>query len=440
MDVTAPNITFIIGEEKRLAEIINRAEIEPLLRSAMAAGFRRAAVLDDDGLPISFLGDDSAPLASADPVMRHTLYVEGEPRGTLLLDAGGGSPLYKAIALVIRDVLQHMVTNNLKRMLTTEAHTSVVLESYEQLLESNRRLAESEARYKALALDLERQVEKRTAELKKAYARMLQQEKLASVGQLAAGMAHEINNPNGFILSNLTTFRKYVSRFKEMQELYDQLASRDITLETLRQQTGERRKELKLDFIFQDSEELLKQSIEGTERIKKIVADLKSFSHIDEAPDADTDLNTELERTLSVMAPGMPPDVTIERNLTELPRLRCNPALLCQAFMNIFQNSLSSRETGLRLHLSTALEGDQVAVIIADNGCGIHPEHLGRVFDPFFTTHDVGFGTGMGLTVTREIIVSYGGSIEIESDIDVGTRVIVRLPLTTGGTRHVQIR
>ena len=431
MNETTPHITFLIGEEKRLAEIISRSEIEPLLRSALAAGFQGASVLDDEGLSICVLGDESAWLVTESPAISHALFVEGEPRGRLELKVDGITPLHTAAALIIRDALQLSITNNLKRMLTTEVHTSIVQESYEQLVESNRCLATSEARYRELALDLERQVGQRTAELQKAYALMLQQEKLASVGQLAAGMAHEINNPNGFILSNLNTFKKYVARFKEMLELFRLLASRDITLENLRRQSGERWKELKLDFIFQDAEELLHQSIEGAERIKKIVADLKSFSHVDEAPQTEVDLNTELERTLSVLAPSLPADATVERNLSPLPRIKCSPGQLCQVFMGIIQNSLTSRDKGLCLRLGTALEGDFAVVTIADNGCGIPPERLGRVFDPFFTTRDVGKGTGMGLTVAREIIMSYGGTISIDSRVDIGTTVIIRLPLAS---------
>jgi len=431
--MTRPNLTFIVGEDRRLTEIVSRSEIEPLLRSALAAGFRWVALLDDDGLSICTLGQEAVPLTPA-PAICHPIYVEGEPAGTISFEADAVTSLCRAVALIVRDALQLIVTNNLKRMLTTEVHTSVVQESYEQLVESNRHLAESEARYRELALDLECKVEERTAELKMAYARMLQQEKLASVGQLAAGMAHEINNPNGFILSNLASFRKYVARLREMLEFYSQIITSDPSLDNLRRLSKERWKELKLDYILQDSEDLLDQSIQGAERIKKIVADLKSFAHIDEAPETEVDLNVELERTLSVLAPGMLPDTFVERNLATLPRVRCNPGLICQAFMNIIQNSLSSRENGLRLFLGTACEGDQVVVTIADNGRGIPPDHLGRVFDPFFTTQDVGKGTGMGLTVAREIIINYGGTIEIASDKDAGTRVVVRLS-PDGGER-----
>ena len=421
-----PNLTFVIGQEKRLSDIIGRAEIEPLLRSALKAGLVRAAVLDEDNLSISALGDQEA--VSNLEEIRHKLLVEGEPCGILAVTSEPGNPAAAALALLLRDALQLTLNNNLKRMLTTEVHTTVVQESYEQLVEANRSLMESEARYRNLAISLEKQVEERTAELQTAYGRLLQQEKLASVGQLAAGMAHEINNPTGFILSNLKTFQKYIDRMKEMLGLFRVLASKETTLENLHQLSEARWKELKLDFIFEDSGALLAQSLDGAERIKKIVADLRSFSHVDETDLSDADLNSELERTLAVIAPQLPADASVIKDFSPLPRFRCNPALVCQALLSILQNSLQSRKTGLELRLKTDCESGVIHIAIADNGCGIPVEQLSRIFDPFFTTREVGAGTGMGLTVVREIISSLGGTIEVESRQGSGTTIMLKLP------------
>lgn len=427
MNLDAPNLTFIVGEEKRLAEIISRAEIEPLLRSLIKAGPVWSAVLDEDGLPICRQGGDQ-PLDTLQEI-RHSLLVEGEARGTLVVAVDPSHhQAAEALALLVRDALQLTVTNNLKRMLTTEIHTSVVQESYEQLVETNRNLAESERRYRELALSLERKVEERTDELQKAYSRVLQQEKLAAVGGLAAGMAHEINNPNGFILSNLTTFRKYLERITEMLGFYHQLASKDITTEQLKLMTEARWRELKLDFVLEDARELLGQSQQGAERIGKIVADLKSFSHVDGINESDADLNVELKRTLSVLMPGVVPGTAIVQDLHPLPLFACNPALLSQAFLNIIQNALQSRVEGLKVRVSSHFEAGEIIIAIADNGCGIPAGNLTRVFEPFFTTRDVGGGTGMGLTMAREIVRGAGGSIEIDSSEGLGTTVTIRLP------------
>ena len=421
-----PNLTFIVGQEKRLSDIIGRAEIEPLLRSAIQAGLVRAVVLDENNLPLSASGGQEAVIEGDE--ICHKLLVEGEPCGSLNVSGRPNDPATPGLALLLRNALQLTLNNNLKRMLTTEIHTSVVQESYEQLVEANRCLTESEARYRHLASSLEKQVEARTVELQKAYCRLLQQEKMASVGQLAAGMAHEINNPNGFILSNLKTFQKYTDRMKEMLELFRSLTSTETPIENLRQLSEARWQGLKLDLILEDSGMLLAQSLDGAERIKKIVSDLRSFSHVDENDLNDADLNSELKRTLSVIAPQLYADATVTTDFSPLPRLRCNPALVSQALLSLLQNSIQSRKVGLELQLKTRCQSGRVFIVIADNGCGIPAEHLNRVFDPFFTTRDVGAGTGMGLTVVREITSSLGGTVEIESTLGSGTTVTLTFP------------
>jgi signal transduction histidine kinase len=428
MSSASPQLMFVVGEERRLAEIISRSEIEPLLRSLVKAGPYWAAVLDEDGLPLCQAGEQRPhePLRE----IRHELLVEGEPQGTLLLSI---DPVAfreaDALALLARDVLQLTVTNNLKRMLTTEMHTAIVQESYDQLVETNRHLTESESRYRELAMHLERTVEERTAELQKAYSRMLQQEKLASVGGLAAGMAHEINNPNGFVRSNLSTLSRYVERMKEMINHYQLLIASNTPLNMLQEQADHQRRDLKLDFIFSDTTELLQQSMEGSDRIARIVSDLKAFSHVDETGESDADLNVELERTIAVMKPNFSQDAVLLKDFQPLPLFGCNPGLLAQAFMNILQNAVASREIGLEVKVSSRVEGGEIVISISDNGCGIPRENLSKIFEPFFSTREVGCGTGMGLTVAREIVRSSGGNIEVISLEGAGTTVSIRLQL-----------
>jgi hypothetical protein len=427
MNKGKPQISFVVGEDRCLAEIISRTEIEPLLRSLVKAGPVWAVVLDEDRLPLCRQGDDR-PLEKLREIS-HPLLVEGEPQGMLVIAfdplACGGA---EALALLARDALQLTITNNLKRMLTTEMHTSIVQESYDQLVETNQRLTKSEGRYRELALQLERKVEERTTELQKAYSRMLQQEKLAAVGGLAAGMAHEINNPNGFVHSNISTLGRYVERMKEMLNFYQLLIAANTPLQQMREDTEQRRRTLKLEVVFSDTAALLEQSLEGTDRIARIVADLKAFSHVDERGDSDADLNVELERILSVLAPQIPPGTVITKGLQRLPPFGCNPGLLSQAFFNIIQNAIQSRSEGLQLNIYSENPGDEIVIRIADNGCGIPADNLCRVFEPFFSTREVGCGTGMGLTVAREIIKGTGGNIEIESVEGSGTTVTVRLP------------
>lgn len=435
MNETTPHISFVVGEEKHLSQIIGRSEIEPLLHGALATGISRAALLDADGLPFCEAGDPHPPSRPEPAAIRLPIRVEGEPQGTLLLEMEAVTPLFEAVAKVMQNALQLTVTNNLKRMLTTEVHTSVVQESYDQLVLTNRQLLESERRYRTLARELEQKVEERTAELRTAYNRLLQQEKLAAVGQLAAGMAHEINNPIGFIRSNLGSFSKYLNRLVEMLGVYRRLLEEESSTATIRTQASKRWNELKMDFVLEDSAVLLGQSVDGADRIARIVAELKGFTCLDGMEQNSIDLNLELEQVLASLAGNFPPDTKLTTDLQPLPLFTCHAPLVTQAFGNIIDNALKSRSSDLQLALHSRLEGDAIVISIADNGCGIPEADIPRIFDPFFTTRQVGSGTGMGLAVAREIIAGAGGSIEVTSrtGTDSGTTVLVRLPSSEKG-------
>ena len=432
MNETASHIEFIIGEEKRLSDIVSRTEIEPLLRSGLKLGILRAALLDEDDLSLATLGEEPSedrekPLQKRLPIM-----VEGEPKGTLLLEADSSNPAFEALARLLQEALQLTVTNNLKRMLTTEVHTSIVQESYDQLVTTNRRLMESERRYRELARDLEKKVLERTTELQQAYQRMLQQEKLAAVGQLAAGMAHEINTPLGFIRSNLNSFARYRNRMAEMLGLYRLMLDKEASPEVIKRRAEQRWKELKLDFLLEDSGVLLGQSLEGTDRIATIVAQLKDFAHLDGMEQQPMDIRRELEQLLAGLAPQFPPNTRLITDLQQLPLFTCRVPLVVQAFANLIDNALKSRADGLELTVRAVQDAEQLLITISDNGCGIPAEHLPRIFEPFFTTREVGKGSGMGLTVAREAISGAGGSIEVESVAGQGT--ICRICLPQGAT------
>lgn len=429
------DISFVVGEEKRLTDIVSAAEVVPLLKGMVRAGAAEVAVLDAAGRTLWQEKGAAAgvKLAGALPIC-----LEGEPVGKLVIKgcAGREEPL-KGLARLLLDALNTIIANNLKRMLTTEIHTAVVNQSYAELLETNRRLAESEARYRELAGELEKKVEERTCELKQAHARLLQQEKMASVGQLAAGMAHEINNPLGFITSNLNTLQKYVQRLLEMLELYRTMVGDDGATAAIAAAAHGKWQSLKLDLVCADINALIGQSQGGAERIGKIVADLKGFSHIDELAEGVADLNAELDRTISVLGHEIPGDAEIVRDYHPLPGLPCNPALLCQAFFNIIRNALQARNSGLRLVIGTLCDGAGIRVTFADNGPGIAPGVGDRIFEPFFTTREVGSGTGMGLAVAYDIVTRYGGAIEAESPAGGGALFTVTLPLQR--MEHVKV-
>ena len=245
------------------------------------------------------------------------------------------------------------------------------LTSNDQLLLITQQLSASEARYRGLAENLEEKVQKQAAELKSALIIQLQQEKLMAVGQLAAGVAHEINTPLGFITSNLHTLQKYVARFVIMLDAYQQLLPLGLSPEENRQRIVQKEKELKLELVKSDVGDLLQQSLAGAERITKIVADLKGFSHVDDLGDQMVDINAELERTVSVLGQQLGRDTMIIKELQALPLFRCQASLLSQVFYNIIINAGQARPEGLVLTLATLWDGERIKISIADNRPGI---------------------------------------------------------------------
>lgn len=420
------SIRFVVGEERDIAEILSAAEIDPLLGSLVRAGAAGAFLARDNGAVLWQSGIEADGQAV---MVRLPLQVEGEPAGMIqVYGPEERREVLAAMASLFRDTVQTILNTNLKRMMTTEIHTTVVNQSYDELLDSNRQLAASEARYKTLAENLEKIVAARTRELQQAYVRLVQQEKMAAVGQLAAGMAHEINNPLGFITSNLSTLVKYVQRFREMLS-FCRSAVGAPGLEGVREGVRREWGRLKLDPILADVDELFTQSLEGCQRVSKIVADLKAFSHIDEGESGMVNLNEEIDRTLNVLAPQIPEDCVVRKNYAALPGLRCNPAQLSQVMLNIIMNALQARPQGLQLTIETEAREDAVAASFTDNGPGIPPAVQSRIFDPFFTTREVGAGLGLGLATAYDTITSWGGTIEVFSEPGQGASFTLTLPI-----------
>ncbi|HEX8960874.1 MAG TPA: ATP-binding protein [Geobacteraceae bacterium] len=269
-------------------------------------------------------------------------------------------------------------------------------------------------------------------ELQETHAQMLQREKMASVGQLAAGVAHEINNPIGFISSNLATLGKYVER---LSEFIDAQAQALASLETaaVGEQLRELRRKLKLDYIVGDVKALIAESLSGAERVRKIVQDLKSFSRADEGESREADINECLESTLNIVWNELKYKATLHREYGEIPRARCYPQQLEQVFMNLLVNAAHAIEKRGEVTLSTRYEGGAVYVSVADTGCGIPEEKLGRIFEPFFTTKEAGVGTGLGLSISYDIVKKHNGEIMVQSEVGKGTTFTVRIPVGQGG-------
>ena len=278
-------------------------------------------------------------------------------------------------------------------------------------------------------------------EIKQLQRQVLQTEKMASIGQLAAGVAHEINNPMGFIHANLFQMAEYVADlrgvFSEVDELRKAVARGDAG--EMREVAGRldaSAEELQIDFLLSDLAKAIRESQEGSERIRHIVQDLRDFSHLDTGERALADLNQSLDSTANIVWPMMKHLVVLEKEYAEIPSVACYPMQLKQVFMNLLVNAFQAieeriggrAETG-RIRLRTEVRGDSVVISVSDDGTGIAPENLGRIFDPFFTTKKVGVGTGLGLSSCYNIVRRNGGTITVESELGRGSTFRVRLPI-----------
>jgi PAS domain S-box-containing protein len=266
-------------------------------------------------------------------------------------------------------------------------------------------------------------------ELHNAHSQLLQSEKMASIGQLAAGVAHEINNPIGYVHSNLGSLGKYIDNLFAIVSAYQAAEGDYQPGSACLSRVQEVRKQFDLEFLREDIPALLSESRDGITRVKKIVQDLKDFSHVDEAEWQTSDLHQGLDSTLNIVWNELKYKVEVVKEYGKLPEIECIPSQLNQVFMNLFVNAGHAIETRGTITIRTGAEAEQVWVEIADSGKGIAPEHLTRIFEPFFTTKPVGKGTGLGLSLSYGIIQKHHGRIEVESAPGMGTTFRVYLPV-----------
>jgi signal transduction histidine kinase len=278
-----------------------------------------------------------------------------------------------------------------------------------------------------LELNYER-IKQTNNRLEEAQNQLLQSEKMASIGQLAAGVAHEINNPIGFVSSNLGSLRGYVEPIFGLLTLLKDLP-RDALPAALRDELVRLDRAVDLEFVQEDLPQLLNESEDGLLRVKKIVQDLKDFSRVDHADWQDADLNAGLDSTLNVVMNEVKYKAEVRKDYAVLPPVRCIAAQLNQVFMNLIVNAAHAISDRGTITLVTRVEGDWVCVEISDTGSGMSEEVKRRIFEPFFTTKPVGQGTGLGLSLSFSIVQKHGGRIEVESESGVGTRFKVWIPV-----------
>ncbi|HTO07354.1 MAG TPA: ATP-binding protein [Myxococcota bacterium] len=247
-------------------------------------------------------------------------------------------------------------------------------------------------------------------EIEALQRRLVLSARMAAVGQLAAGVAHEVNNPTAYVRSNMLLLREYWGNAADL------LIGRGEDDEKTR--------------LFADGAELIDESLEGIERITSIVQQIGRFTRADEGARETAELELILDSALRMARPRLRDGIALERASGPLPPLECAPRELEQVFLNLLLNAADASAGGGTIRITTAREGDRARIDVADEGAGIAREHLPRVFDPFFTTKPVGEGTGLGLSICYEIVERHGGEIEVSSELGRGTVFTVRLPLT----------
>ncbi len=331
-----------------------------------------------------------------------------------------------------------LLENKLRREIAARNQAEQLLEEKSrELYQSNQELY---LRNQKIA-EQSRHLQKQVLELQETRQQLVQSEKMAVIGQLAAGVAHEINNPVGFVASNLDSLSDYMVELRKLLDLQAQAlemfaaegskngdlsdTANISSLDNLRAFTHK----VNPNFLLPDIDQLIGDSIEGAERVKQIVADLSDFSYLSELQASPEDINTLLQKTINIASSELKYKADIELYLAEIPAVVCHGGKVGQVFLNLLVNAAQAiKERGL-ITVSTGREGEMVWIEISDNGCGIAEKDLAKIFDPFFTTKEIGKGTGLGLHVVKGAIDMHGGEIHVSSKEGCGASFRVLLPI-----------
>lgn len=302
-----------------------------------------------------------------------------------------------------------------------------------QLAEANQKL-EADIKHRE---SIENELIRRNTELtelnvqfSKAQEQLLQSEKMASIGQLAAGVAHEINNPVGYVFSNFGTLENYINDLFEIIHYYESIENH-IGLATVIDELKNIKEKVELDFLKEDIPELMQQSKEGIERVRKIVQDLKDFSRVDSNLEWQwANLHQGIDSTLNVVNNEIKYKADVIKEYGHIPDVECLQSQVNQVIMNLVVNaSHAIGEARGKITVRTTADDSNVYVEVCDNGSGIPKEIVSRIFDPFFTTKPIGKGTGLGLSLSYGIIKKHNGDIRVSSELGEGTRFTIRLPI-----------
>ncbi len=347
------------------------------------------------------------------------------------IDTGAQVPILFLTAHEEVSFLKSSITLGTTEYLVKPVNTGKLVEALRMCarqLHDEKMLREDKEQMVTFNEQLEKRVAEEVGKNREKDTMLLQQDKLASIGQLAAGVAHEINNPVGFIMSNLGTLKKYVENLEQYTSLLQGLVSTEGTFEA-QHVVNEMSQKLNIEHIREDIENLIAESLEGTERIKQIVLDLKDFVRADEDRLKETDLNQCVRSTANIVRSEIKYVADLSLHLNRIPMIICNSQQINQVIANLLVNAAHAITGNGSITVTTLDENDRVTLSVTDTGCGIPPEIIDRIFDPFFTTKEVGHGTGLGLNISSTIVKKHGGTIRVESEIGTGTTFTVTLPV-----------
>lgn len=362
--------------------------------------------------------------------------------------------------MVFKDSLQHLVLAFLTFGLISSYYmTKVLINPLLELVKGTKELAKGNFTYRlentkylevnelvntynqmaknlqTLYTDLENKVKERTKELetannelKSTQAMMVHSEKMRSLGQLVAGITHEINNPINFIHGNMIHLKNYSTALLDIINLYESFE--DELSEEKRQKLKELKEEIELDFIKEDLPMLIKSCHEGTERTKNIILDLKNFSRLGEIVVNNMNLAKEIDTTLNILHNKIKGKIEIVKEYDEnMPLIECHGGQLNQVFMNILDNACYAIGDTGKIYIRLQKTEKDVIIEIEDTGSGMNKEQLEKIFEPFYTTKPVGEGTGLGMSISYKVIQNHNGTISVDSEEGKGTKFKIQLPI-----------
>ena len=285
--------------------------------------------------------------------------------------------------------------------------------------------------------DNHQKLQKANKKLEETFQHLLHSEKMVSIGQLAAGVAHEINNPIGYIQSNVHTLKEYVQVLTQLIQYYGQIESTDHQSKTYQKilaKINEIKDAENIDFILEDIALLISDTSEGTDRVKAIVKGITGFARQEDDKMANDNINSAIDDSIKLVWNELKYKCQIEKNYGELPEVYCNRSQLIQVFTNLLVNAAQAIKENGTISINTSVcntpeQNNCVLIQFSDTGHGISEKNQKKIFDPFFTTKDIGQGTGLGLYLSYEIIQKHQGEITIDSEVDKGTTFNIILPI-----------